>query len=347
MYLKRISRGRLLTTILVAGLLALILSYYLLYGVNRGAAEENNINNKLAELFVKSMIYLNYTRNGGWDTYSGVSHYVSISDNIDELIREYGEFKKYYFYSTVFNQSMPTLMRKLWTAYINYYYAANASKTFDEIDQRLDKLMPLIERSLKSLKDCDIDTALRIYNNTRSDVLDTINLIDNTLDKLVRINKSALLNDKHREIVKQSINTLYKIEDGLTKYINVMDAIKQAPEFYMRLCRAAHGQGSLDKGSESMAKNILNIIKNPQMGQATDEAEALKIMIENALNQHGSSSGPQGSQNQQGGGGSQGSQGSQNQQGQGGNQSGGQQGSQQNSGQGGQSAGYYNYTRTD
>ncbi len=310
-------RRRILIPTLAILTILLILIYFIMIPPSQ-SDEKSTLPRKLAELFVKTIYYLNYTRIQGERTYYGLSSYRSILTEINDLIKEYKSYMKLYFYNMIFNKSLSSLQRKIWDSYINYYRIANSTRINDKINYKLDKIMPRIKESMDKLKNCSINESLNIYHSIKNDVKYTINLIDKSLNLLLSVNTSKLLNPTHRELVNKTIEYLVNVKKGLVKYIKLMEMIDMNKDVYEKLCYMGHNiptGGELNDQDIEFGKKIVDILNPPQMGSASDSATAIKNMIQQVLNKH-------------------------TQKNISGNES-----EQQN--KPAQGAGYYNYTRTD
>ncbi len=323
-----------ITAILVV--IATIILYQNFVQTQSNQGVEESFEKELAELFVKTIIYCNETRQDMLESYYRIPHKIPISRNeIIELLDQYYILSKTFFIPENFpftnSSQIPELQQILWRAFRSYYVIANDTLIAYNTGRELEEIMPVIAKSLSYLAKCDVENGLNEYLKIEPELTSIINNLNRIYYDLSSIDEKTLLSEEHRKTLREAINTTSKILASLTKYKQIMILIKNNPEEYKQICFYAHDQlDNFTQDAQQLLWKLANILQDlSNLGSATSSLNAFTNTINNALYKETIILNNQSNQGS-------------NQQGQGTGQQ-----NQNISPTGGSGAGYHNLTETD
>ncbi len=318
------------TAILVV--IATILLYQNLVQTQSDQDIDKSLEKKLAELFVKTIIYCNKTKEDMIKSYYRIPHIIPLTrKEILELLTQYSNLEITLFIPENFpftnTSQTPELQQILWRAFRSYYTIANDTLIAYNTNRELEEIMPVIAKSLSYLAKCDVENGINEYLKIEPKLTKVINNLNKIYYDLSSIDKETLLSKEHRKTLQEAINTTAKILTSLTKYKQIMILIKNNPEKYKEICLYAHDQlDNITQDAQQLLWKLANMLQNlSNLGSATNNLNAFIDTINNALYKESPIFNNQG-----------------NQQGQGSNQP-----NQNTSPSGGSGAGYHNLTETD
>ncbi len=333
---KHATRKALAITTAILVVIATILLYQNFVQTQSNQDIDKSLEKKLAELFVKTIIYCNKTKEDMIKSYYRIPHIIPLTRNeILELLTQYSNLEKTLFIPENFpftnTSQTPELQQILWRAFRSYYTIANDTLIAYNTNRELEEIMPVIAKSLSYLAKCDVENGINEYLKIEPKLTKVINNLNKIYYDLSSIDKETLLSKEHRKTIQEAINTTAKILTSLTKYKQIMTLIKNNPEKYKQICLYAHDQlDNITKDVQQLLWKLANILQNlSNLGSATNNLNAFIDTINNALYKETTILNNQGNQGS-------------NQQGQGSNQQ-----NQNTSPSGGSDAGYHNLTETD
>ncbi len=322
------------TAILVV--IATILLYQNLVQTQSDQDIDESLEKKLAELFVKTIIYCNKTEEDMIKSYYRIPHIIPLTRNeILELLTQYSNLEKTLFIPENFpftnTGQTPELQQILLRAFRSYYTIANDTLIAYNTNRELEEIMPVIAKSLSYLVKCDVENGINEYLKIEPKLTKVINNLNKIYYDLSSIDEETLLSEEHRKTIQKAIDTTAKILTSLTKYKQIMILIKHNPEKYKQICLYAHDQlDNITQDAQQLLWKLANMLQNlSNLGSATNNLNAFTNTIINALYKETSILNNQGNQGS-------------NQQGQGSNQP-----IQNTSPSGGSGAKYHNLTETD
>ncbi len=270
-------------------LMATIVLYQNLVETQSNKDVEEGFEKELAELFVKTMIYFNETKHDMLNSYYMIPYMTSLSRNeIVRLIDKYINLSKTLFipenFPFIVSNQTPELQRLLWKSFRSYYVIANDTLITYDINNDFEEIMPMIAKSLTYLSKCEVEKGINEYLKTEPKLLKIINNLNQLYYDLSSIDEKTLLSNEHRRILKEAINTTSKILSSLTKYREIMNSIKNNPEYYKQICLYSYNEtNNITQNTQQLLYKLYNMLKNlSDLGSATNSLIDFKNTVNNA-----------------------------------------------------------------
>ena len=282
---------KLLAVVLVGIALVSALIYISISNQPQGTSNSvQYIPRELLKLYVLSNLYLDRASSSLYYTMYDLPVSANITvDNIERLLARYKQDEKYLPLVPVTG-----LDHFLIGTYETYRDIAIVAKNVIIINNSVSEIMPKMKKSLRSLVSCNYTEAMRTYQGIRDKIICLEEDISNTLLNLTSINTSYILSPKHLQVLNRTITLLRQLDEMLNKYITIMDEIQKNPIILQKACMITSGKHpGIDKQLIERAHELVNQMRNSQLGGLEPEKDALEALISNIMSQNINGNGKQ------------------------------------------------------